>query len=155
MVSKILRGPFRVGDVLKTHVSSARSMRKLKLPVVSLLILFAAVLCQAQASTDVRVKLIVVDNKTASRIGKPIRLALEFTADAPGYNVETIPDMGHRPIDTISISPETGINHWFDEMIRGYGYARDVFTSQKLSTTPIRVPITLNSMVRFEQPGRY
>ena len=123
---------------------------------VSLLILFAALIVQAQSSsTDVRVKLLSVDNKTTFRIGDPIRLVMEFTSDVPGYNVDTVPDSGSPPSDIISVSPDAGVNHWFAEMTRGVEYARDVFSSQKISATPTRLSITLNNTLRFDQPGRY
>lgn len=123
---------------------------------VSLLILLAAFLARAQtASTDVRVKLLLAEDKTSFRIGEPIRLVMEFTSDVPGHTVDTIPDSGGPFSETISVSPERGVNRWYDEMTRGFQYPRDVFSSQKISAAPTRLPITLNNALRFDQPGRY
>ncbi|HET6980283.1 MAG TPA: hypothetical protein VFI24_28370 [Pyrinomonadaceae bacterium] len=123
---------------------------------ILLLILFVATIAQSQTpSTDVRVKLLLVDNQTTFRTGEPIRLVMEFTSDVPGYTVDTIPDSGGPFSETISVSPDAGVNHWYDEMTRGYQYPRDVFSSQKISATPTRLPITLNNTLRFDQPGRY
>jgi hypothetical protein len=125
--------------------------------LVSLLIFFAAVINHAQTlNSPIQVKLIVVDNKTTFRIGEPIRVVLEFTSDAPGYTVDTVRDTpGFKAFDTISIVPDTGVYHWLDHLTGGPYYAHDLFIWQKLSATPIRLPITLNSVVRFDQPGRY
>ena len=123
---------------------------------VSLLIFLAAIIARPQTpSTDVRVKLLLVDNKTTFRIGEPIRLVMEFTSDVPGHTVDTLPDSGGPFSETISVSPDAGVNHWYDEMTRGFQYPRDVFSIQKISATPTRLPITLNNTLRFDQPGHY
>ncbi|HKC65554.1 MAG TPA: hypothetical protein VKB86_18070, partial [Pyrinomonadaceae bacterium] len=48
----------------------------------------------AQEPTGIHVKLSLADNKTVYRIGDPIKLVLEFTADSDGYQADTIPDRG-------------------------------------------------------------
>jgi hypothetical protein len=104
---------------------------------------------------DVHVKLALVDNKTSFRAGDPIRLVLEFTADHEGYDVDTVTDKTSSPSDKVFISPDTGVFHWLDEYLSGSGSFRDYFTVQKLSSTPTRVELILNYLVRFERPGRY
>ncbi|MDX6496868.1 MAG: hypothetical protein QOG23_128 [Blastocatellia bacterium] len=104
---------------------------------------------------DVHVKLALVDNKTSFRAGDPIRLVLEFTADHEGYDVDTVTDKTSSPSDKVFISPDTGVFHWLDEYLGGSGSFRDYFTVQKLSSTPTRVELILNYLVRFERPGRY
>jgi hypothetical protein len=118
--------------------------------------LAGATVAMAQDSpADVHVKLSLADNKTAFRAGDPIRLVLEFTADHHGYDVDTVRDTTNSPSDTLFFTPETGVSHWLDEYLSGNRFLRDYFSVQKLSPAPTRVEIILNSVVRFERPGRY
>lgn len=107
------------------------------------------------SSGDVHVKLSLVDNKTSFRAGDPIRLILEFAADREGYDVDTVTDKTGSPSDALFISPDTGVSHWLDEYLGGGRGFRDYFTVQKLSPAPTRVEVTVNSVVRFDRPGRY
>src|SRR5258706_107867 len=115
----------------------------------------ATVALAQDSSGDVHVKLSLVDNKPSLRAGDPIRLVLEFTADHDGYDVDTVRDTAGSPSDTLFVTPDTGVAHWLDEYLGGVRYLRDYFNVQKLSTTPTRVDLTVNSVVRFERPGRY
>jgi hypothetical protein len=110
---------------------------------------------QINPATDVKVKLVLADGKTTFRIGEPIRLVMEFTAGAPGYQVDILPEGKEPSFDTISISPDSGVSHWLDEMQRGVRYGRDVLSNQTISTTVIRVPLTLNDTLRFDRAGHY
>ena len=101
------------------------------------------------------VKLFLADNKTSFRIGEPIRLVMEFTADVPGYSVDVVEDRQEPTQDTISITPNVGINYWVEEMTRGARFPRDYFSTQPLATTPVRVGLTLNNIMRFDKPGQY
>jgi hypothetical protein len=140
-------------------------MRKVTLILVALALAAQAFVVRAQngtlsgiqdtAPTDVHVKLVLVDNKTTFRIGEPIRLVLEFTADTPGYQVDTIEDRTQPTSDAVTISPESGVNHWLDEMMRGVRYPRDVFAPMDLSSIPKRVGLTLNDSLRFDRAGHY
>lgn len=132
-----------------------RAMIGIRAVLVFLLILSAGNLTRSQTPPDVHAKLILADSKTTFRIGEPIRLVLEFTADTPGYNVDILPERQQPTFDAISVSPESGVFRWLEEMQRGARYPRDVFSSQKLSTTPTRVELTVNDTVRFDQPGKY
>jgi hypothetical protein len=112
-------------------------------------------LTQGSAATDVHVKLMLEDNKTTFRMGEPIRLVMELTADAPGYRFDTIEDRTQLTSDAITISPDSGVNHWLDEMMRGVRYPRDVFAPMDLSSIPKRVGLTLNDSLRFDRAGHY
>ena len=107
------------------------------------------------ASHDVQVKLSLADNKTSYRSGDPIRLILEFTAERDGYDVDTVTDKTVSPSDKLFFTPDTGVSHWLDEYLSGGRFMRDYFTVQKLSPAPTRVEVIVNSVVRFERPGRY
>jgi hypothetical protein len=132
-------------------------MRRCQLLIISLVLaLFTTANAQSHAPADVHVKLSVADNKTVYRMGEPIKLVLEFTADREGYNAETLPDRGEQPVlDTLIISPDQGFTNWFDEMTDNYHYPRDVISNTKLSSSPQRIDIVLNDTLRFDSPGRY
>lgn len=115
----------------------------------------ATVALAQDSPADVHVKLSLVDNKTSFRAGDPIKLVLEFTADHEGYDVDTVRDTTDGPSDTLFVTPDTGVSHWLDEYLSGSRYPRDYFSVQRLSPAPTRVEILINSLVRFERPGRY
>ena len=105
--------------------------------------------------TEVHVKLLLADNKTTYRIGEPIKLIMEFTADREGYTADTIVDGWQITSDLISLSPRHGATPWLDEYFGGHRYSRDVFALSNLSQTPTRVELFLNSSLRFDKPGKY
>jgi hypothetical protein len=72
---------------------------------------------QTPAPSDVHVKLSLAENKTVYRIGEPIKLVMEFTADREGYVIEVFPDREGPASDTIAVSPEMGVTQWFAEMM--------------------------------------
>src|SRR5258706_237075 len=104
---------------------------------------------------DVHVRLVLAENGTTFRIGEPIMLVLEFTADRAGYQADTIPDGFETGSDAISISPDSGVTHWLEEFMGGRRGFRDVLSSVTLSSTPTRVPLLLNDTIRIDRPGRY
>src|SRR5260370_4676520 len=108
-----------------------------------------------QDSLDVHAKLALADKRAIYRIGEPIRLVLELTADPDGYTADTIPD-GTNPIsESISVSPDSGVKHWLDELLGGGRGFRDYFTQVNLSNTPTTVEVVLNDSIRIDRPGRY
>lgn len=109
----------------------------------------------APPSSDVQVKLLITDNKKSFRIGEPVRMVMEFTSTAPGYRVDTIPDQKSLTSDSITISPDSGVSHWLDEMTRGWRHSRDYFAPVEITGVPTRVGITLNDSLRFDRPGHY
>ena len=123
--------------------------------VLLFLALVMTVHAQTPGPADVHVKLSFAENKTVYRIGEPIKVVMEFTADREGFMVEFLPDDNEPGSDTIIISPETGITRWLDELNDNHSYPRDVFSTEKLTSTPRRVELTLNDRLRFDSPGRY
>ncbi len=119
------------------------------------LLLATSVSAQTSAPPDVHVKLSLANSKSIYRMGEPIKLIMEFTADREGYVVEILPDAKSPWQDTIVISPEFGISHWLAEMTAGQRYARDFFSTQNLSNVPQRVELILNDTLRFDVAGRY
>lgn len=103
----------------------------------------------------VNVKLSFAENKTVYRIGEPIKLVMEFTADREGYIVEILTDGNEPGSDTVVVSPEIGVTRWYEEFRDNYGYGRHVFSTEKLTATPKRLEITVNDRLRFDSPGRY
>ncbi len=104
---------------------------------------------------DLHARLSLADNKATYRIGEPIRLVIEFTADSDGYQVDTIPDRTQPTSDFISVSPDSGVGHWLDDYLGGQRYARDVFSLAKLSSVPTRIELLLNDSIRFDSAGQY
>jgi len=123
--------------------------------VILLLSLFTVAGAQTAASSDVQAKLSLAETKTVYRIGEPIKLVMEFTADREGYIVEYSPDGKEGGSDVLVISPDAGFVNWLDELNDGGGFARCVLMTDKVSRSPKRVEIILNDKVRFDSPGRY
>ncbi len=121
------------------------------------LCLFLVTSAQAQTFVlpEVHVKLTLAEPKSVYKMGEPIRLVLEFTADREGYVAEVLPDAKEQSTDTVVISPVTGVTHWLDEMTDRFRYPRDVISNAKLSNAPQRVELILNDTLRFDNPGRY
>jgi hypothetical protein len=110
---------------------------------------------QTPAPPEVHVKLSLAEPKSVYKIGEPIRLIMQFTADREGYIAEILPDAKEPISDTVVISPEIGITHWLDEMTDRNRMGRDVISTQNLSNVPQRVELILNDTLRFDNPGRY
>ncbi|HEX7334256.1 MAG TPA: hypothetical protein VF290_22310 [Pyrinomonadaceae bacterium] len=123
--------------------------------VLLFLALVVTVKAQTSAPADVHIKLSFAENKTVYRIGEPIKVVMEFTADREGYIVEFLPDRSEMGSDTVILSPETGATNWIDELHDNHPYYRDVLSTEKLTSTPKRVELTLNDKLRFDSPGRY
>lgn len=122
-------------------------------------LLFLALLTTVKAQTptpaDVHVKLSFAETKTVYRIGEPIDVVMEFTADREGYVVEYAPERTEPGSDTVIISPETGVTHWVDELYDNRSFPRDWLAMDKLTSIPKHIEITLNDRLRFDSPGRY
>lgn len=123
--------------------------------ICALLIFGGAVCAQTVTSPDVAVKLSLAEKKTVYRIGDPIKLVVDFATDRDGYNVDIIPDGTQPGLDTILLSPETGVTHWVNELADNRVMPRHAFGYQQLTNAPLRVEITLNETLRFDAPGRY
>jgi hypothetical protein len=110
---------------------------------------------QGPTPPGLNAKLSFAENKSVYRIGEPIKLVLEFTADREGYTIDVLPDRGEAGSDTIVIFPENGIVHWLDEFHDNRTYPRDMISSVRLGGSPARVEIILNDTLRFDVPGTY
>jgi len=121
----------------------------------TLLFLVAVASGQTPAPPEVHVKLSLAENKTVYRIGEPVKIVMEFTADREGYVVEHISDGNDLMFDKLIISPDTGFTYWYNEFADNLHYGRDYFGIEKLTSSPRRVEIVLNDSLRFDSPGRY
>ena len=86
--------------------------------------------------------------------GEAIRLQLTFTADKPGYKVETSADTAAPQTDRISVTPDDGLFHWKDRL-EPRPFPVDSVVVTDLSTSPATVEVPLNKTVRFDKPGDY
>ena len=119
------------------------------------LLLFLVISTHAQVLPEVHVNLTLADTKTVYKIGEPVKLVMEFTADREGYVADMSSDLDQQGEDNIVISPETGVAHWRTEMTGGVRYLRDMILTRKLSNVPVRVAVILNDTLRFDTPGSY
>jgi len=129
--------------------------RKVPLLLIGIVYLASAEAAFAQPPADLHARLSLADNKATYRIGDPITLVIEFTADGDGYQVDTIPDGTEPTSDFISLSPDSGVSHWLDEYLGARRYPRDVFSVAKLSSAPTRIELLLNDSIRFDRAGQY
>jgi len=120
-----------------------------------LIVLLSFIAVTRGQSADVHVKLSLAEKKTIYRIGEPIRIVMEFTADREGYVLENISDGNQPASDKIAVTPDTGFTHWYAELMDNRVYGRDVFGLEKLTGSPSRLEIVLNDFLRFDSPGRY
>jgi hypothetical protein len=103
----------------------------------------------------VQVSLSIRDGKTVFRSGEPIRLVVSFTADRPGYQVETTVDNNAPPDDQIQISPADGVFRWRELLSTPHDHGRDYSYITALSSQPIGLSMPLNYWFRFDEPGEY
>ncbi|HEY7179832.1 MAG TPA: hypothetical protein VIC84_00370 [Blastocatellia bacterium] len=124
--------------------------------LVAILTLFFVTPAVAQtAGADVQVRLSLAGGKSVYRTGEPIRLALSFTSDADGYQLNVTTTKPASPVDEIALTPDEGVFHWLDEYSGKHRYAPDYMMMQKITTAPVIVELTLNDLVRFDRPGKY
>ena len=140
--------------------STPRSNKR-TVPTMTILKSFALVLflvtsgyAQTSMLQEVHVKLTLAEQKTAYKIGEPIKLIMEFTSDREGYIVDVLSGRNAQGTDTVVILPETGVTHWLDH-ITGERYPRDFIATKNLSSVPQRVELILNDTLSFDNPGRY
>jgi hypothetical protein len=103
----------------------------------------------------VHASLSVADGKKVFRSGEPVRLVTSFTADGPGYQVDTMIDKNARLEEQIEITPEKGVFRWQELQQLPDGYGRDYGTRSKLSGQPVDMKFPLNYWLRFDEPGDY
>jgi hypothetical protein len=91
-----------------------------------LAVMLAVLTCSvtsAQTGGPVRVDLSLAGGKTTYHIGEPIQLVLAFTATEPGFSLNGTTTQPASPIDTLFLSPMTGVFPWLDDQARGYPYS--------------------------------
>jgi hypothetical protein len=120
-----------------------------------LLFLAASTTLAQSMGGGVNVQLSLAGGRSIYRSGEPIRMILSFTADAPGYNLNTTTTQPASPVDDVTISPDSGVFHWLDDYSRRGRYSPDYAGMTRLSDEPSTVELTLNDWFRFDQPGHY
>lgn len=130
------------------------SIRRESLIVMLSVLLRAA--ASAQTAGPVRVELSLSGGKTTYRIGEAILLDLAFTAYEPGFSLNTTTTEPASPIDTLILSPTVGVFPWLDDQARGSRYGPDYAGIASLEVNkPETVCLSLNSVYRFDAPGRF
>lgn len=123
----------------------------------------AAILCflfcsaaSAQAAGPVHLELSVPRGKTTFQIGERIELILQFSVSAAGYFVDKTTTEPASPIDTIVVSPMTGVFPWLADQARGRPYVPDYSAMWPLmENKPTTLILPLNAVYRFDAPGHY
>jgi hypothetical protein len=107
------------------------------------------------AADEVKVRLSLTAGESAYRIGEPIRLALTFTSDTDGYQLNITTTKPASAVDEVLITPEEGVTNWLEEYSGKQRYAPDHMAMQKITSTPAIVELPLNDWFRFDRPGKY
>ncbi len=90
------------------------------------------------------------EGKTQFLLGDPIRLDLVFTRQEPGYAVNVSP-YTYLPIpDQVDVRPAEGWSRSRRPVAEGL-----MDTPVPAESEPVRVPVLLNRLITFKQPGRY
>jgi hypothetical protein len=104
----------------------------------------------------VRADLSLSEGQTTYRLGEPIQLVLTFTASEPGFSLNGTTTQPASPVDTLVLSPMTGVFPWLDDQSRGHRYGPDYASIVSLEVhKPATVGLTLNAVYRFDAPGHY
>ena len=133
----------------------SRESRLFYLFVAIFISLFVTPAFAQNATDEVKVRLTLPGGKSAYRIGEPIRMALTFTSDADGYQLNTTTTKPASPVDEILMTPEEGVSNWLEEYSGKQRYAPDHMAMQKITSTPAIVELPLNNWFRFDRPGKY
>lgn len=104
----------------------------------------------------VKVELSLAGAKTSYLIGEPIVLDLTFTANQPGLSLNMTTTAPASPVDTLYLSPMTGVFPWLADQARGHPYNPDYAGLSPLEVNkPMVVCLLLNAVYRFDTPGQY
>jgi len=111
----------------------------------------SAIAGQSAATADTpAVRLEPHEGKTQFLLGDPIRLDLVFTRQEPGYAVNVSP-YTYLPIpDQVDVRPAEGWSRSRRPVAEGL-----MDTPVPAESEPVRVPVLLNRLITFKQPGRY
>jgi hypothetical protein len=123
----------------------------------------AAILCtlfcgaaSAQAAGPVHLELSVPRGKTTFQIGERIELILQFSVSAAGHFLDKTTTEPASPIDTIVVSPMTGVVPWLADQARGRPYVPDYSAMWPLMENKATIlSLPLNAVYRFDAPGHY
>jgi hypothetical protein len=124
-----------------------------------LTVLFGVLVCGvafAQTGGPVRVDLSLAEGKAVYRAGEPIQINLTFTASEAGYSLNGTTTDPASPIDTLFLSPTTGVFPWLDDQARGHRYGPDYASIGSLEINkPVTIGLLLNAVYRFDEAGHY
>jgi hypothetical protein len=110
----------------------------------------------AQTGRPVRVEVSLAEGKTVYRAGERIQINLTFTASEAGFSLNGTTTEPASPIDTLFLSPTTGVFPWLDDQARGRRYSPDYASIVSLEINkPVTVRLILNAVYRFDAPGHY
>src|ERR1700723_1537485 len=118
--------------------------------------LFLIALPSLAQTSEVGAQNYLKDGQPSYRIGEPIVLDLEITADQPGLSLNTTVTEPASPVDQITVTPSEGVFNWLTDASRGHPYTPDYGTSAKLEPgDPQHIALLVNAVYRFDQPGNY
>jgi hypothetical protein len=121
--------------------------------ISSILIFFCASTSHAQnVGSPVSVKLSLAEGKNVYRAGETIRLALTFSSDQSGFDLQM--DRGTY-LDKVLISPEEGLFDWKTDYYGGNEPISDASAFTNLTAEPAEIEVSLNDYYRFDRAGRF
>jgi hypothetical protein len=124
-----------------------------------LTVLLGVLICgvaSAQTGGPVRVDLSLAEGKTVYRTGEPIQINLTFTASEAGYSLNGTTTNPASPVDTLFLSPTTGVFPWLEDQARGRRYSPDYASISSLEINkPVTIGLLLNAVYRFDEAGHY
>jgi hypothetical protein len=97
--------------------------------------------------SGVSVRLEPKDGRTDYLMGEPVNFRLTFSADHPGYMVDTVRIFGVSEL--ISVTPTDGVFRWHGTI------GTDVVELTPLTATGTSIGLRLNDAVIFNSPGTY
>src|SRR5579863_4749469 len=104
----------------------------MRVPVVSVGAVLLCLAAMAQETNPVAVELSLPGGRHVFKIGEAIRLQLSFTATASGLTLNMTTTEPASPVDTLIVSPMSGVFPWLDEQARGRRYFPDYATVTQL-----------------------
>jgi len=88
--------------------------------------------------------------------GDPIRLRLAFISHSAGLSLNITTTTPPSPIDTVVLTPLSGVFNWMEDRARGHRYSPDYAQLETLEPgKPVIITLTLNDIYRFDAPGHY
>jgi len=97
----------------------------MRIPAVWVANYFLCVAAIAQETNPVTLELSLRGDRHLYKIGETIHLQLTFTANESGLSLNMTTTEPASPIDTLVVSPMTGVFPWLEEQARAYRYSPD------------------------------